>query len=104
MIIVRNLGTQMHEDLMENMHWQVEYWDDRIAQSCPSGIAWCFVTPAFRCVEYVLVRDELRRTGVATRLIKACRQRWPTIKLTGAISPAGEALLASLDLPEEIVI
>lgn len=37
-----------------------------------------------------------RRNGFATALILCCVERWPDLVLTEAISPEGEALLASL--------
>ena len=61
--------------------------------------AWVLVYPALRCdpiMEFILVPDQYRRRGHATRLIRACVKRWPNLVLTDAISPAGEGLLDRL--------
>ena len=82
---------------LEPIHWQVEYWDDEAQQGQPNGIAFVTAGEAFQCVDYILVCDECRRQGIATKLVKACEERWPNIMLTDAISEMGESFLRSLE-------
>ena len=60
--------------------------------SAPLGVAWVSDFGWITHLDYVLVRDEFRRGGVATALVAACRERWPNLQGLGigdAISEAG---------------
>lgn len=99
-IIYRHLGTQAPADCTPGWCWQVEFHEGR---GFPSGVAWVAAPPpdmtepppgwdARPRIEFVLVADDARRRGIATRLIEACRERWPDARLSLPISPAGLAL------------
>jgi hypothetical protein len=65
----------------------------------PAGLAWVWEKPntiVMVRLEFVLVPDHFRRRGFATRLIEACRERWPDLVLSGPISEEGAALRESL--------
>lgn len=103
MIILRPMGKQVPTYLLKDGRWQVEYWNAK-EQGYPAGVAWCYVCEMSQVLEYILVSDKERRAGVATRLVKACRKRWPRILLTSAISKGGSVLLKHLNLPPGTVI
>lgn len=107
MILFRHMGDNVPPYFKPGIHWQVEFWDE-VECSRPYGVAWVtifdpppvdyrgdfVVNPV---IDYILVCDDSRRKGVATALAQACRQRWPAIELTGAISPEGEAFIADIE-------
>jgi len=76
--------------------WAVEYYLDD-GTPWPLGTAYvltiddCVPWPAV--MDYILVADHIRRQGIGTALLTACRTRWPGIYLTDPISDAGAALL-----------
>jgi hypothetical protein len=43
-------------------------------------------------IKFVLVADDSRERGVATRLVEACRERWPGAGLTPAVTRSGSIL------------
>ncbi len=96
MILFRRLDDPLPPDWSPGLHWQAEYHDDHSDCSRPLGLAWVTAGEGLAYLDYVLVVDDCRRRGIATALIAACRERWPDIRLTDAISDAGEALLDSL--------
>jgi hypothetical protein len=51
-------------------------------------------------LDFIWVPDHCRRSGYATRLIRACEERWPDLVLTDPISRSGAALLRSLERAE----
>src|SRR5262249_42606636 len=77
----------------------------------PLGIAWVLAPPAppkgkrrprgapRPYLKYILVADEYRREGIATRLIEACRQRWPDLSLTSPVCRAGMSLYRRFQAP-----
>lgn len=82
-----------------DIHWQVEWYPDDVEAGAPYGLAWVSASAGdggFAYLDFVLVRDDHRRQGVATDLVRACRERWPGLKMD-AVSDAGEAFLASLE-------
>jgi GNAT superfamily N-acetyltransferase len=89
---------------MDGIHWQAELHDDEAGAlgelPYPVAVAWLtdFRGTAMDCVlmDFVLVPDHFRRRGYATKLIGACAERWPELRLTEAISEAGEGLLAKV--------
>lgn len=102
MIIFRNLGDLLPPGRTPNIHWQVEYYPDdpQDDTAYPWGLAWVGLYPerfTGPTLLYVLVVDDYRRQGIAMRLIRACRERWPGLFLTEGVTEAGEALLAKLD-------
>src|SRR5689334_10796146 len=93
-IIFRNLGESVPP---LDCNWQVEYHEGR---GFPSGIAWVLAAKGSRAVvTFVLVVDDCRRRGIATRLIEECRKRWPDLNLTGPTSSTGLALYRKLQPP-----
>lgn len=108
LIVFRHLGDQVGPDCKPGWWWVVEAYDDR---PFPVGQAWVMVVPqdlparakyvTTPQIYYVLVSDDSRRKGVATRLVLAIRERWPGGELTPPISKAGQALCDKLDGPLE---
>ena len=99
MIIFRPLGHPVPPYWEPDLHWQVEFWPDDADVTRPYGVAWVSAydgTVIAPYLDYLIVCDDCRRQGVAKALIAACRERWPGIRLTDAISPEGEALLESV--------
>jgi GNAT superfamily N-acetyltransferase len=103
-VIYRHLGTEVAPDCEPDCNWQVEMHADR---GFPVGLAWV-LAPAPGAeptsetrpqIKFVLVVDDERRQGIATRLIEACRERWPTIQLSPPISAAGAGLYRKLRPP-----
>lgn len=107
-ILFRHLGDQVAPGRTPGWWWQVEYHDGR---DFPCGLAWVLVVPPdvpgrekytfTEMIWFVLVADDSRRRGVATRLVRACRERWPDAQLTPAISAAGKRLCDNF--PEPVV-
>jgi GNAT superfamily N-acetyltransferase len=107
-IVFRHLGAQVGPGCTPGWWWVAELYDDR---PFPHGQAWVMVVPPdvpdrskySTTVEifYVQVADASRRRGVATRLVRAIRERWPEAKLTPPISKAGQRLHAKFVAPLE---
>src|SRR4051812_29926638 len=100
--IFRQIHGPRPETWMAGLHWYVEAHDVAHDMAYPVGI--CFVSAHAdmkltmgheAMVDYLLVDDRYRRRGVATALIAAITERWPTIDLGEAVTVAGEALLSS---------
>ena|SRR5438105_10994689 len=96
---------------LEGSTWQVEFYEDELgSRGFPSGIVFVREFPASwgldadALVRFVLVEDSVRRCGVATSLLKICKDRWPRLLTTAGISDAGVALVrkarGELDIPE----
>ena len=81
--------------------WYVEYWDEDECSDFPTGTAyvWEYQDGDDRKAElcFVLTADQKRRTGIATKLLKECEERWPGIKLTEPITTGGTRLRASFE-------
>lgn len=86
--------------------WQVEFFNSEEGgiwdRGFPVGLAWVGACPPKwkrakntlgPHVNYIIVADDERRQGIATKLIKAIERRWPDIWLSDAISKGGEALI-----------
>src|SRR2546428_13965560 len=76
--------------------WQVDLHDTDATPlggpPYPVAMAWGFVPhPDIMSpiLEFVLVPDHFRRQGYATWRVAACRERWPGLEMTEAISEAG---------------
>jgi len=84
-------------------HWQVEAHRETAVEAycCPVAIAWvnCVgVSAGFQpIIEFVHTLPQFQRQGVATRLVKACFERWPTAVVTDGISDAGRALVEKIE-------
>lgn len=82
-------------------HWYVEYhdlgWD-----VAPAGIAFVEAFHEWReALIFIFVVDHMRRQGIATALVRACRERWPDLWVSNlAISEAGEGLALSLGISD----
>ena len=82
------------------IHWYIEYHDAEADLAFPLGVAYVTVYPRKTLgpvLNFILVTDQYRRQGVDWQFIQACKQRWPDIWLTNAISSEGEALLRNAD-------
>lgn len=107
-ILFRHLGDQVAPGRPPGWWWQVEYHDGR---DFPCGLAWVCVPPpsvpdrreyvVADLIWFVLVADDSRRQGVATRLVRACKERWPDVRLTPPTSTAGRRLCAKFADPVE---
>jgi GNAT superfamily N-acetyltransferase len=107
-IIFRPWGEIVPRGCLANHTWQVELHQ---GLGFPLGVAWVLAPPAPTrgerrprgaprpFVKYILVTDEYRREGIATRLIEACRERWPDLILTRPVSRAGLALYRKTQAP-----
>jgi hypothetical protein len=73
----------------------VEFDADR---GFPVGLAWVqnWVASDFCMLIAILVFDDVRRQGIATALVEACRERWPNIELSDACTDDGERFLEAL--------
>ena len=96
MIIFRLITRPRPPEWAHGIHWFVEFYEDDVENSCPSGTAYVVAAPVIQVVEFILVRDDRRRRGVATELLRACYRRWPNIGLTDSVTEAGAAFLAAL--------
>ena len=83
---------------LPGVRWIAELVDSTGFCTIPFAVAWLTdARPVLgMCLDYILVPPHRRRNGFATALICRCVERWPDLVLTEAISPEGEALLASL--------
>jgi hypothetical protein len=106
LILFRHLGDNVPPGCTPRLNWQVEYYGHH-NRGFPIGLAWVVAPPPGEpwpkgfhpvpWVKFVLVVDDERRRGIATKLVQAIRQRWPGAMLTDGISAAGEALVQKLD-------
>jgi hypothetical protein len=94
MFLFRNPGDNVHPDAAPNCNWQGEYYDDDHYRGMPLASAWVLVLPDgyHPWLNFVLVVDDERGKGLATKLVLACLHRWPNMKLSDGISEAGKAL------------
>lgn len=78
--------------------WCGEYWPDTDDTGAPWGVCWVaeYPEPTGAVLWMVLVEDRFRRQGIATALIVAACERWPGIFITEGVTPAGEALYATI--------
>lgn len=99
-IIFRQIVTDVPDNWQPELRWQVEYHQPKKDYPFPMGLAWVMVPPHDQIppfLEFVLVPDQFRRVGIATKLVRAIQARWPSVVLTDGISAAGEGLLRSLE-------
>ena len=99
LIAFRALNDDIPDEWEPGVHWQIEFYPDDFEVGAPLGLAWVSVYPIFTFLDFVLVRDDERRRGIATALVAACRARWPGLQGLDpgdAVSEAGEAFLESL--------
>lgn len=79
--------------------WYVEYWDDDECSDFPTGTAyvWEYQDGDERKAEmcFILVADQERQKGIATKLEKECKERWPGIHFTEPVTKVGRILRAS---------
>lgn len=100
MIVFRNLGKDVPKQWAPDIYYSVEFYDDKADTPYPLGVATVADYPAMPnaldwltpVLYMVLVNDLCRRQGVATKLVRACLERWPNLYLTEAVTPGGEAL------------
>ena len=50
-------------------------------------------------LNFILVADDWHRRGIATKLISACRERWPQLMFAKAVNPVAVRLLKTIDQP-----
>lgn len=74
--------------------WYVEFHLDH---RNPAWLATVIVSPdGFVTLCMVFVVDMERRKGIATKLVAACREQWPSIHITAPVSDAGKGLRGRL--------
>jgi len=62
--------------------WHVEYYEEE-GTMFPVGTAYVVVIPETAAqLNFVLVADQWRRRGIGSKLVEACREKWPNIVLT----------------------
>ena len=90
------------------IHWQAEFHDPAAGVlgglPYPCAVAWLtdYTESPIKLgltwsLDYILVPDQLRRRGYATRLIRACQVIFPGLELTEPINAMGDGLIASLE-------
>ena len=93
------LGNEDIPDLPSLSYYYVELYDGS-ATPWPMGMAFVVEWPAYKeckkgCrLNYLFVIA--RRKGYGTRLVEACRERWPSIE-TSCTTDEGALLMASID-------
>lgn len=88
-----------HHPHPESPRWCGEFWPTDDDTGAPWGVCWVGVYPDCAVLWYVLVADPYRRQGIATAIVRAARERFPRLRITEGVTPAGEALYDSL--PDE---
>jgi GNAT superfamily N-acetyltransferase len=76
--------------------WYVEYRDERQGVLFPMGTAYVIHLldkPQYVHLAYMFVGDQWRRQGIGTKLIDACKERWPAMQFTSPMDGKGEGLL-----------
>ncbi len=107
-ILFRQMDDPVPAKWAAGLRWQVEAHLDGGERPHPIGLAWVSdpapLPPGLRgrerarppWLDFVLVLEGYRRHGVATALVRACRERWPDLWLTPGITDDGLALKAGL--------
>jgi GNAT superfamily N-acetyltransferase len=98
--IVATFGQHDAPGRRPGIGWRAELHEPDSELPFPLAVAWLsdYRTAGLGVVvDFILVPDHLRRRGYATRLIRECRDRWPDLALTDAISAEGKGLLRSLE-------
>lgn len=83
----RRLDDPIPDDWHPGVHWLVEAYPTDHECSHPVGQCWVSDPSILKpvnwegegypaTVDFILVEDRYRRQGVATTLLKACRERW----------------------------
>jgi len=85
MIQFRNLADGIPDHWERGAHWYVEYHDDLRRYYYPLGIAFVVASEHQANLDAIFVFDEFRRHQIGTRLIRACRRRWPEILLSPSV-------------------
>jgi GNAT superfamily N-acetyltransferase len=90
-------------DCEPGWNWQVEIHAGR---GFPVGLAWVIAPPLAAApsgarpqIKFVMVADDERGKGIATRLIEACRERWPDAELSPPVSATGARLYRKIVPP-----
>jgi GNAT superfamily N-acetyltransferase len=74
----------------KGIFWHVEFYSTE-GSAFPVGTAYVESPPSAPPVlRFMLVADQWRSRGIATRLVAACVEKWPNIEFTTPISRTGE--------------
>ena len=79
-------------------HWLVEFHDED-GPGCPVGLVWVAVYPKEALgptLLYILVADDWRCQGIGKKLLVACLERWPDLRITPTATDEGEKPLLSV--------
>jgi GNAT superfamily N-acetyltransferase len=107
-ILFRQMDNPVPDKWVAGLRWQIEAHLDGGERPHPIGLAWVSdpapLPPGSGCrerarpawLDFILVLEGYRRHGVATALVRACRERWPGLWLTPGITEDGWALKAGL--------
>lgn len=73
--------------------WQVEYYAKE-GSVFPVGTAYIEFPPSsVPKLNFILVADQWRSRGIATKLLAACLEKWPSLEFSEPISPNGSKAL-----------
>ena len=94
MIVFRQLDEGYKDP---GIHWHVEYFGDPPEHLFPIGTAYVVAINhggrAAAQLNVIVVADAWRRQGIATKIIRACQERWPGLQTTSVMGAEGEGLL-----------
>ncbi len=76
-------------------YYRLEYQGSN--RGFPEGVAYVTRDGFGPIMWYVQVADDCRRQGIGRELLLACRQLWPDIHISAAISKNGQRLTDSID-------
>jgi hypothetical protein len=81
MILFRKVDEPLPAGWEPGAHWFVEYYPDDPLSPYPEGIAFVCAFPRFAIIDYTFVVDHKRGNGIWHKIVEACRERWPGIRM-----------------------
>ena len=94
-VIFRRIEDNLPEGWTPGGTWYVEYHERGRGLTSPVGVAFVRSDCEEPELDFILVADHVRGMGIGARLVEACRDRWPGLKMTPS-DRLGEGLIRSL--------